>query len=444
MSQALEGRASAPAPEVGDLPPTPSRLSEHVTHVGLIVVKNALERGITFVAVLVVLRALTPIDAGGFALMLKISSLAAVFVTLGLQGGAVRLISDALSVNNERRAELLLRTFLNLRLLFAVLVGVGGWFASPMIATHLLQQPHATVYVRLACVGAATNGMLLFTLHHLQARRQFFRYAILDTCTTLAKAVAVIALILAGVATGARASAAWVLIPLLGTLVGLHLAPTKFLRTRPVEHERGIRWELVAFGRWLTLAALANLVFFNLDSILLARYRGLAAVATYSAAFNLALVVYLFSNAVQTVLLPTVSRLRDPRAIRAYFRSSLIWSALAAAALAPLALMGGWLIRLLYGASYINATNTFELLYLAALVALIYNTAGLIFFALDAPRYVTGQTVAQLITSVPAYLIFIPRYGIIGGAIGTLSGQLATLAFTVVTGARLANGRRDE
>ena len=145
--------------------------------------------------------------------MLKVAGFTGVFATLGLQGGAVSLISGALGANRERWANALLRAFLLTRIYMAVALLLLGVLGSSRIASSLLRNPSAVPYVEWGCISGSTNAILMFSLHHLQARQAFAKYTMLTITTSLCKLVTIVLLMTAEVVTAYRVAALWALLP---------------------------------------------------------------------------------------------------------------------------------------------------------------------------------------------------------------------------------------
>jgi O-antigen/teichoic acid export membrane protein len=398
---------------------------------------NSLERGLTFIAVTLILRSLPAAQAGGFVFLLRATSISAVFITLGVPAAAVRMMSSALADGDDAKADAILSIFFWSRLLLGIALVLGGWFVSPVLARLFLHKPSATPYLRLAFVGAATNTLVEVTLRHLQARQQFGRYVALNSLSTAGKLTAIATLLALGFGTGLKVSLVWVLVPMLAAIGGLYLAPRQYLHIGRGAERKEIRRRLYRQGRWLAGAGIASILFVNLDTFLLGRYRQLATVGEYGAAMNLSMAVFMLSTALAIVLLPAVSRLKSHADIARFFRRSLIFGLALALLLAPAVVFASPLFKLIYGTRYLGAVSTFRLLYLGAILSIAYNTAGLIFYALDKPGYVAAQNFIQLGVSLACYLSLIPRYGMIGGAIGTFGGHFTALLFVAVVGSRV-------
>ena len=96
-----------------------------------------------------------------------------------------------------------------------------GLFGHAWIAAHLLGIRSAGVYVEWGCISGATNAMLMFCQHHLQARQAFTRYTVLTVITSLAKLIAILLVLAAAALTASLAAALWALLPLFGAFAGM-------------------------------------------------------------------------------------------------------------------------------------------------------------------------------------------------------------------------------
>jgi O-antigen/teichoic acid export membrane protein len=403
-------------------------------HVALTFGSQACERALTFAAVTLLLRALPTSAGGSFVLMLKIAGFTGVLATLGLQAGAVSLISGALEAGRQKWADALLRAFLATRVSMAAFLLLLGLFGHSWIATHLLGIRSAGVYVEWGCISGATNAVLMFSLHHLQARQAFARYTVLTVMTSMAKLIAILLLLTASALTASLAAALWALLPLGGAVAGLFLASRQFLRSPPKEERREARCALSHIGRWLTVSSLLGVVYANLDSLLVARYLGLTAVDWYGAAINLSLAVTVLATSLFTVFLPAVSRLTGLDDIRRFFRRALMFTGAGAVTLLPVIAIAPWLMRIVYGQRFLPAVPAFRFLFVGTLFCIMYAPASVVFIVCRKPIHMAGQTAFQLAASVPFYIILIPRMGVVGGAIGTFAGQAAALIYVAVFG----------
>ena len=421
----------------------PGQIRRHALHVVLTFGSLACERALTFAAVTLILRDLPTSEGGAFVLMLKVAGFAGVLGTLGLQVGAVSLISSALEAGRQKSADALLRAFLVTRVFMAAVLLLIGLFGHAWIAAHLLGIRSAGVYVEWGCISGATNAMLMFCQHHLQARQAFTRYTVLTVITSLAKLIAILLVLAAAALTASLAAALWALLPLFGAFAGMFMAPRQFLKSPTKEQRQQARSALTRIGRWLTVSSMLGVVYANLDSLLVARYLGLTAVDWYGAAINLSLTVAVLATALFTVFLPAASRLAGIDELRRFFRRFLMLSGAGALILLPVISIAPLIMRIFYGQRFLPAVPAFQFLFAGSLLSVVYGPASVVFVVCRKPIHMVGQTAFQLVASVPLYFILIPRIGILGGAIGTFAGQAAALVYVVLFGTLVLRRPRD-
>jgi O-antigen/teichoic acid export membrane protein len=212
--------------------------------------------------------------------------------------------------------------------------------------------------------------------------------------------------------------AAIVLVPAALRLPDLRSAPS-LLRT------------LAGFGLRAQLSTVLQFLSYRLDLFILNATAGLAAAGIYSVATLLAEAVWYIPNAIGLVLAPRVAagvEGEDDDSTAAICRATVLVSvagALVIAALAPL------LVLVLFGSAF-----------LPAVVPLWVLLPGVVAVGLDKPiaSYQLGRGrpqislyVALLATpvTVAAYVLLIPRYGIVGAAAGSTISYIATTAIEV-------------
>jgi O-antigen/teichoic acid export membrane protein len=189
---------------------------------------------------------------------------------------------------------------------------------------------------------------------------------------------------------------------------------------------------LAAFGLRAQLSTVLQFFSYRFDLFLVNATAGLGAAGVYSVATLLAESVWYIPSAVGLVLAPRVAagvEGDDDDVTAAICRGTLLVSvagAIVIAALAPL------LVLLLFGSSF-----------LPAVVPIWVLLPGVVALGLDKPiaSYQLGRGrpqislyVALLATpiTIAAYVLLIPRYGIVGAAAGSTISYVATTAIEIV------------
>ncbi|KAF0100133.1 MAG: polysaccharide biosynthesis protein [bacterium] len=152
--------------------------------------------------------------------------------------------------------------------------------------------------------------------------------------------------------------------------------------------------------------------------------------ATYGSAFRYYSILSLALGAVHVVLLPMIQRAggaADLLAILARHRRLLL---LFATGTALAAWLSGWLIPWIDAGKYPQATATFRVLCISAVISFAFSPHANLLLRYEAFRFLALAIVAALVAHVALCLLLIPSYGAVGAAISTaVSAALANAAF---------------
>jgi O-antigen/teichoic acid export membrane protein len=193
--------------------------------------------------------------------------------------------------------------------------------------------------------------------------------------------------------------------------------------------ERPAARELVQFGKWIFLSTLAGFLVQQADKLVLGRYLSMEELGLYNIGFFLASFPLMLGTTLMVRLMIPVYRQSPPAASAANFaRLRRIRGGLTAALvalMAPLVLLGPWLVGVLYDPRYAGAGPVVVLVGLALmpqLVTLAYDRAALAqgdsrgFFAVNGAR-------AAVLVGLLAALV--PAFGVVGAAGALLGAAVA-------------------
>jgi O-antigen/teichoic acid export membrane protein len=205
-----------------------------------------------------------------------------------------------------------------------------------------------------------------------------------------------------------------------------------FVITRP---RFSLDW--VFWGRMLREAyplALANLfsvIYFKVDTIMLASMRGSDAVGLYNAAYRLLEFTLIVPAYYTGAIFPVVSasHLTNPQRFLLIYRRSVkyMWVAslplaLGVSALAPK------MIEVLYGKNYMASIPVLRVLMWTLLLIAVNAINAPYLIAMSRQKIVTFLTLAGMVFNIGLNFIAIPRYGILGAAWITLLSEVVTVA----------------
>jgi O-antigen/teichoic acid export membrane protein len=167
----------------------------------------------------------------------------------------------------------------------------------------------------------------------------------------------------------------------------------------------------------------------QLDQVLVIRMLAPAAMGIYGVTLSLSRMLSLFQASVATVLFPRASgRTADDILSMTEFStrvSTLITGACAVVA----ALLGPFMLKLLYGREYSGASFTLDILLVEVTFSGAVYVLAQAYMALGRPGMVTIMQGIGLSLIVPMMLILIPRWGINGAAAALLASTIARFLF---------------
>lgn len=388
-----------------------------VTNVSWLFVDRAYRILVSLVLGTWVARYLGPQRYGLLAYTLAVYAFLQILVTLGLDGIAVREMA-------QRRTEE--RVTVGVVLTLRFIVAMAGLVGVTLYAAFLVTGSEAR-WILLAAATAlpfiATDSFDFW----FQSRSENRVVVKLRFKATLVSSAFRVLLILCSAPTYLFAAA--VAVDAAAVAYLLARAYRKQEGPRPLSFS-GERAVMLLRESWpLLLAALATTVYMRVDQLLVLRYLGNAALGQYAAALALSTAPYVLSLLVQTSVLPTFSILRERDPALFIKRLQLLFDLSAAVGVffaLSLALLSGPIVRMLLGARYAPAagiltihafTNVFVFLGVAQLVWIIVERRATISLV---------KTVVGAIAAVVLNWLFLPRYGMNGGAFAAVGTQFVS------------------
>ncbi len=185
---------------------------------------------------------------------------------------------------------------------------------------------------------------------------------------------------------------------------------------------------LYGYGIYALLIQITDMFKFNVDSMIIASFVGVAAVTHYAIATQLITYFMTLIGTVMGVLLPVFSRLEAendfPRLKEVFFLSTKISVFIASFVGFGLIFWGQLFIERWMGPGYLDAYPCLLMLAVGFTVALWQSASQAILYSTSKHKFYAianaGETVAKLVLS----LLLVRHYGIVGVAIGTMVPML--------------------
>lgn len=177
----------------------------------------------------------------------------------------------------------------------------------------------------------------------------------------------------------------------------------------------------------LILSGLAVMIYIRIDQIMIKEMLGDREVGLYSAAVRLSEVWYFVPMIITNSFFPAIvgakkinNEIYYTRLQRLY--ALMVWMALGLAI--PMTFLSNWLVTLLYGASYKEASAVLMIHIWTGVFVFFGCAKGKWLLTENMLRYGTINTSIGAISNVIFNMVLIPIYGIVGAAIATLIAHL--------------------
>lgn len=167
------------------------------------------------------------------------------------------------------------------------------------------------------------------------------------------------------------------------------------------------------------------------DSIFVLRALNPAAVGLYMVARSAAKPTIIFANALNTVLFPKASALARDDAVELAGLATRVGVVVAAMVTIPLAMIGPYLIGILYGQAFLDAAQPFQLLVVEGALSAIAATLAQAFMTVGRPGVVASLQLVSFLAGTALLMALVPVYGIYGASAALLIGTSLRLVITL-------------
>lgn len=356
---------------------------------------------------------------GVFSYIMGLAGLLTLFSDLGM--GAVIIREGAKDPQLRARY---FSTALTLNLILSLASAIIIIFGAPFV-TNIPVSQTLVIFVALLFVFESLRGLIGSSL--FQAIERMEGGAVVNIITQAFIVIAGFILI-----TKFRNPESLALAYALGSAVGLAVAVyllRHHIRGFISRFDRTLIKPMLSAAIPVSLASIMGAVMINTDTVLLGWLTGAREVGFYAAAQKPVLLLYMISSFIAWGTFPALARFAGKDSYRFRLLTEKTLAAVfffAFPITAGLLLTSGEVIELLYGAPYLPATLTFQILSLTLLVVLPW---GLLFngiFAYNQQKFLTKIGVIGVLVNAGLDLVFIPTWGIAGSALVTLIVQIFT------------------
>ena len=360
---------------------------------------------------------------GFYSISNAVTQVAVAVGKMGLDVGTVRFVARLQALNRTAEATATIRRAAKYSLVSGLIVGSALVMGAERISTGLFHAPDEFLG-RLLTWFALTVPLIVVAHVAAGASRGF---KVLKYPALALHVLPTGFLCLAFLALVGWAGPLWsIAVAYVGSQVVSVLAAVYFLtrlapvhRPVPVPPEPG----LLRFSIPLVLATIMGMLFHWSDIMMLGALTDIRTAGLYHPAARTAGMMTLFSVSLTGILGPIVSGL-DARADKGRIRSLLQLTSRWNFSIAWPAFLFLWLyapkVMLVFGGDFLPAKSVLQLLALAQVFLMLGAGSAWVLIMTGHPKTALANNTLTLIVNVLANLYLIPRYGLLGAALGTM------------------------
>jgi len=178
----------------------------------------------------------------------------------------------------------------------------------------------------------------------------------------------------------------------------------------------------------LILSGMAVSIYLRIDQVMIKEMLDAEQVGFYAAAVRLSEAWYFVPMAIVSSVFPAIINAKKQSEELYYQRLQklydlMVWLAVAIAL--PTTFLATWVIRVLYGDAFLQASGVLSIHIWAGVFVFLGVASGKWFLTENYIKKNLYRTSLGMVTNIVSNLILIPLYGIYGAAIATLLGQLS-------------------
>lgn len=383
-------------------------------------------------------RTLGPENFGLFNLGLIVIVILLPFATLGLSSAIRQFIPHYIGINRNDKVKGGIYFLLIFSLITGILFSVLLFFFSPIIAVNIFHNENLVNVIKLLCI-AFPFYIFFYVGTNISQAFKISKYKLY--LNTLVLKITSIVIFIMFLIFGYKLIGA-----IIGYIAGMALVAIAYVylifkKFIPSLHcdkrEKHVKMELFSIGWPLFFAGFSYLFIEYTDKIMLGIYMNASDVGIYSAAFSIASLALFILPSFEYIFLPTIAEFygkKDFTSIKEMFRSISKWVFLLTfPIILYVALFSKNTIFFIYGSEYISGSTVLIILLFGIAMNGLTGMTGHVLVGIRKTKLNLIAEILGAATNVTLNIIFIPKFGILGAAIGTSISiavrNLASLGF---------------
>lgn len=387
--------------------------------------------------VILIARFLGPTRLGVVSVAFVPSGFASLFIDWGVTSALIKYLSQFRHENKSENRRLLIEAALYLNTLIGVVLSLALFASSPFIAQNVFKQPEIEILIKYSSLSIIGHSILRISW----AVTVGYERMELRIGTTIIYSIlkSVTGPILISLGYGPAGAILGESGPVFFSgLIGLCFIWVLWRSESPskpsMSHIEGMQF-LLRYGYPLFFSALITGIVPSITNFLLAINVSNELIGNYSAGTKFSAVISFFSMPIATVMFPLFSKLEyDHKSLKSVYQNSVKFTAIVILPVAVvITALADQIVAILYDSGY-EHTPLFMRIYMLIFILNGFggiNTRNLL-NGLQKTSVNLHSSVVGFLTTLPLSFLLIPRLGVTGLLIATISGAGTGLAYELI------------
>ena len=359
------------------------------------------------------------------------------FLDWGTSSALIKYLSQYRYENKPENRRLLIESALFLNTFIGAIMTLGLFATSGYLAQYVFMQPEIEILIKYSSFSILGNSLLRISwATAVGYERMELRIGTTIIYSLLKSVTGPILIYLGYGPVGAILGDTGPV--LFSGIIGVFFIWILWRSEKPVKptmnHLEGIRF-LLQYGYPLFFATLITGIIPSINNYLLALNVSHELIGNYAAGVRFAALISFFSMPIATVMFPLYSKLEnDLQTLKTVYQNSVKFTAIIIFPIAAVIIaMADQIVSILYDTGY-EHTPLFMRMYM--LLFVLHGFGGLntpsLLNSLRETRVNFRASAVNTITTVPLSIFLIPRLGVVGFLIATISGPVISLAYRLI------------
>lgn len=322
------------------------------------------------------------------------------------------------------------RANVQLKMLYCTLMFICAWPVGNLLASYFIHKQQVSWLLSLGLICGALLSIMNSVSSSFQVKGKFGYFAILQGLYAIAVCSGLIILFFL---TPVRNVIFVVCIYIsVSAIIGIISSLNIFRKTPKIfQLDSLILNQVLHFGKWIFLTAIAFYTFPRIDGMVIARYLDIEKLGLYSVATQLTMVVSVVTGSMSAVFLPrAMQSLKDTNALQQYFKDAARPITIVLGSIILLEITAPVLIENIYGHAYALATTPLRVLLIGYIFSTLYLPLSFLFYAMERPHVRFLLETGKMLLVLVLFIWLIPQWGLIGAAVSMTIAMAANCLFS--------------